>query len=52
MYLIVEQIKKRKMPMELVLLPIVESALTHTRHHPPMPQGYGRLCQVRGEIMA
>ena len=26
MYLIVEQIKKRKMPMELVLLPIVESA--------------------------
>lgn len=51
MYWIVEQIKQRKMPMELVLLPIVESALIQVPHHPPMPLGYGRLSLVQDVIM-
>ena len=50
MYWIAGQVKKRNMPMELVLLPIVESALTHTRRLVPMPQVFGRSFRARGEI--
>lgn len=51
MYWIAGQVKKRNMPMELVLLPIVESALTHTRRLAPMPQAFGRSFRAPGETM-
>ncbi len=51
MYWIVEQIQKRKMPMELVLLPIVESAFDPGQLHPPMPLVSGRLLLQQVETM-
>lgn len=51
MYWIAGQVKKRNMPMELVLLPIVESALILTQRLAPMPQVFGRSFRARGAIM-
>ncbi len=51
MYWIAGQVKKRNMPMELVLLPIVESALILTQRLAPMPQASGRSFRARGAIM-
>ncbi|VFS57919.1 Membrane-bound lytic murein transglycosylase D precursor [Kluyvera cryocrescens] len=50
MYWIAEQVKKRNMPMELVLLPIVESAFDRTQRLVPMPQAFGRSFRAQGEI--
>lgn len=46
MYWIIGKIDERNMPMELVLLPIVESALIRMPPHRPRLPGYGRLSRV------
>lgn len=51
MYWIAGQVKKRNMPMELVLLPIVEALLILTQRLAPMQQASGRSFRARGAIM-
>ncbi|VDA27233.1 Membrane-bound lytic murein transglycosylase D [Klebsiella pneumoniae] len=51
MYWIAGQVKKRNMPMELVLLPIVESAFDPHATSAPMPQAFGRSFRAQGAIM-
>ena len=46
MYWIIGKIDERNMPMELVLLPIVESAFNPHATSPAQAAGYGRLSRV------
>ncbi len=44
------EVKKRNMPMELVLLPIVESALILTQRLAPMPRASGRSFRAGAQL--
>lgn len=50
MYWIIGQVKQRNMPMELVLLPLVESAFDPHATSSAMPQGYGKSYRKRAVI--
>lgn len=51
MYWIAGQVKKRNMPMELVLLPIVESAFDPHATSGANAAGIWQIIRAQGEIM-